>query len=78
MQAPTSTALLVTLAASTGGSNSSFAEFSIVVSGNTTADEISAGGTVTVYDQGEEIGTSKLSPVDGSSLPGASAGDHAI
>jgi hypothetical protein len=76
LQAPTSTALLITLAASTGGSNSSFAEFSVVVSGNITADEISAHGTVTVYDQGEAIGTSKLSSVIGSSLPGATAGDN--
>ena len=76
LQVSTKTALLVVLAPSTGDTNSSFAEVSIVVytEGSGTAADLSSGGTVTVFDQGTQLGTSKLSPVNGSSLPGACAG----
>lgn len=76
LQVPTSTSLLVVLAPITGGINTSFAEISVVVftDGTGIAAELSSSGTVKVFDQGNQLGTSKLLPVNGSSLPGACAG----
>ncbi len=77
VQVSTNTALLVTLTESTGTSNSSFAEFSVVVfnNGKGTAAVLPTGSTVTLYDRGEWLGAATLFPVNGSSLPGASAGE---
>ena len=75
-QVSTNTSLFVVLAPSTGDTNTSFAEISVVVftDGTGAAAELSSAGTVRVSDQGNRLGISKLLPVNGSSLPGACAG----
>ena len=73
----TTTTLLVTLTPSTGASNSSFAEITAVVYSYATGT-VPNTNTVTITDSGSILGSTRLTPVNGSSFPSTFAGKAAF